>query len=75
MTMETNQDPYVQALINFLSTAYETEEEKETELVRLRYLSYESKEKRQQYMHMRHLQMTESKGINLPNSFEGLKQK
>lgn len=66
---------YVEQLIKFLTTQFETEEEKENELVRLRYMSYETKEKRVHYMHMRHLQMTESKGINLVNSFEGLKQK
>lgn len=75
METKLNQDPYVQALINFLVNQFDTEEEKENELVRLRYLSYESKEKRVHYMHMRHLQMTESKGIDLANSFEGLKQK
>lgn len=68
------QDSYVEALINFLSTSFETEEEKETELVRLRYLSYESKQKRIQYMHMRHLQMTgiSNTNINLEESFNSL---
>lgn len=72
--METNKDPYVEALISFLTTQFEYEEEKETELVRLRYLSYESKEKRIQYMHMRHLQMTgiSNTNINLEESFNSL---
>lgn len=66
---------YVEALIKFLTTQFETEEEKETDLVRLRYLSYESKEKRIQYMHMRHIQMTGiPTGISLQESFDSLPQ-
>jgi hypothetical protein len=67
-------DKYTQALIKFLTTQYETEEEKENELVRLRYLSYETKAMRILYMHMRHLQMTGVAGINLQESFEAKKQ-
>ena len=67
-------EKYIEDLIKFLSTSFETEDEKETELVRLRYLSYESKEKRIQYMHMRHLQMTGIKDINLEDSFSSLKK-
>lgn len=65
---------YVEALIKFLTTKYETEDEKELELVSLRYLSYESKVKRIQYMHMRHLQMTgiSNTNINLQESFDSL---
>lgn len=65
---------YVEQLIKFLTTQFETEEEKENELVRLRYLSYETKEKRIQYMHMRHLQMTgiSNTNINLEDSFNSL---
>lgn len=65
---------YVEQLIKFLTTQFETEEEKENELVRLRYLSYETKEKRVLYMHMRHLQMTGIKDINLEDSFSSLKK-
>ena len=65
---------YIEALIKFLTTQYETEEEKENELIRLRYLSYESKQMRILYMHMRHLQMTGVAGINLQESFEAKKQ-
>lgn len=67
---------YTSALIKFLTTKFETEEEKETELIRLRFLSYESKEKRIAFMHMRHLQMT---GIpvnfDLQASFDALPKK
>jgi hypothetical protein len=65
---------YIQALIKFLTTQFESEEEKENELVRLRYLSYETKEMRVLYMHMRHLQMTGIAHINLQESFEAKKQ-
>lgn len=65
---------YVEQLIKFLTTQFESEEEKENELVRLRYLSYETKEKRVLYMYMRHLQMTGIKDINLQESFKA-KQK
>lgn len=63
---------YVDALIHFLEFPHETEEAKDEELQRLRAISYESKDLRKRFMHMRTLQMTGHTGVNLQESFAAI---